>query len=140
MEESNNILSTKILPLLISLSLLFFTAFFNYISSLYSSVDLFKLDVTGKNKTKNKRVKKLFFVLKNNYLLFVVICFFQVIISFFLSIMLNDFLGEFFEYHVYLNFSLFGIAICIAFLTEVMVRYLADRTKHLVLNNFFLGI
>ena len=60
--------------------LLVFSLFLNYISVIYSDVNLFKVDLTKKKR------KKLIFVLKNGNLLFTVICVYQV----FLNIIMSD--------------------------------------------------
>ena len=70
------------------ISLLLFSFFLNFSSSLYSEIDLFRLDLTKKRKSLNK--KKLIFVLKNSYLFFAVVCFFQVVINFFISSVLVE--------------------------------------------------
>ena len=70
MEEKGQVFISLIFATL----LLFFAGFFNYISALYTDVDLFKIDLTKLGK-KKKKLKRLAFVVKNNYLLFVVICF-----------------------------------------------------------------
>src|SRR5947209_1371932 len=73
------------LPLIIFIFLLFISFFLNYISSLYSEADLFKIDLTKERKKRN--FKKLVFVLKNGHLLFAVISFLQVILNMFISLM-----------------------------------------------------
>ena len=70
-------------------SLLIFSLFLNYISAVYSDVNLFKIDLT-----KRKGDKKLTFVLKNGNLLFVLICVYQVIINIFMSDMFMTNIGD----------------------------------------------
>jgi CBS domain containing-hemolysin-like protein len=125
-----------LISLIISGVLLFFVGFFNYISALYSDVDLFKIDLAQQPK---KKKKKIVFVAKNSYLLFVVICFLQVIASFFFS----DAVISIFDDLEILSrrlLLLFLTALVVAFLTEILVRYIATKTKHLMFNEFLLGI
>ena len=73
------------LSLLATFALLFVLSFFlNYLSALYSDVNLFKIDLVKKRKNKQK-IKKLLFILKNGNLLFAVVCVCQVFLNIFLS-------------------------------------------------------
>jgi hypothetical protein len=69
--------------LVIFISLFFFSFFLNYLSSLYSGINLFKLDLKKKKKTRGW--KKIVFVLKNGNLLFAIVCFFQVFLNIIMS-------------------------------------------------------
>src|SRR5947207_1586119 len=60
--------------------LLIFSLFLNYISAIYSDVNLFKIDLVKREKN-----KKLIFILKNGNLLFTIVCIYQVIINIFMS-------------------------------------------------------
>src|SRR3954471_16570083 len=66
-------------------SLLLFSFFLNYVSALYSDVNLFKIDLVRRRQDK-VRLKKLIFILKNGNLLFAMICICQV----FLNIIVSD--------------------------------------------------
>src|SRR5581483_7456821 len=69
--------------LVIFISLFFFSFFLNYLSSLYSGINLFKLDLNKKKKTRGW--KKVVFVLKNGNLLFAIVCFLQVFLNIIMS-------------------------------------------------------
>src|SRR5207247_1917509 len=84
----SNFLSLTLVPLLIFLSF-----FLNFLSSLYSEVDLFKVDLT-KNKANKQEFKKVSFVLKNNQLFFAIICFIQVIFNLFVSLLIFENMEE----------------------------------------------
>src|SRR4051794_29621164 len=78
----NEILS---LPLVALFAFLFGLSFFlNYLSALYSDVNLFKIDLVKKRKKEGK-TKKLIFILKNGNLLFAVVCVYQVFLNISLS-------------------------------------------------------
>jgi len=80
-------ISELTLPLsliIVFFSLLGFSFFLNYLSALYSEVNLFKVDLVKKREDKNK-TKKFLFILKNGNLLFAVVCFCQVILNIFMS-------------------------------------------------------
>ncbi len=70
---------TSLLPLGVFLGLFFLSFFLNYLSSLYSGLNLFKLDLNKKKK--DKSWKKVVFIFKNGNLLFAIICFFQVFLN-----------------------------------------------------------
>jgi hypothetical protein len=73
------------LPLVELFTFLFGLSFFlNYLSALYSDVNLFKIDLVKKRK-KGRKVKKLIFILKNGNLLFAMVCFCQVLLNISLS-------------------------------------------------------
>src|SRR3954453_7842702 len=83
---------TAFLSLIIFIFLLFASFFLNYISSLYSEADLFKIDLTKERK--KPKFKRLIFVLKNGHLLFAIISFFQVILNMLISIMFIERIDE----------------------------------------------
>ena len=128
---------SQFLPI-ISFSLCLFLSFFlNYILALYSEADLFKIDLTKKNK--DLKSKKLFFVLKNGQLLFAIVSFLQVFLNIFIStVFLDRVEKEVFEiinkYVFLIFFSLF-----IALFTEIFTRYLGNKpfSKKLIQSNFF---
>src|SRR2546430_12454640 len=73
--------------------LLGFSFFLNYISALYSEVNLFKIDLVKKRKDEGQ-TKKLIFILKNGNLLFAIICFCQVFLNIFMSDLFMKTTGE----------------------------------------------
>src|SRR5205823_7454908 len=73
--------------------LLGFSFFLNYLSALYSEVNLFKVDLVKKRKDKGK-TKKLIFILKNGNLLFALICILQVFLNIFMSDLFMTNLGS----------------------------------------------
>ena len=87
----NELLSLSLLTVFITLFGLSF--FLNYLSALYSDVNLFKVDLVKKRKDKWK-TKKLIFILKNGNLLFAVVCICQVFFNLFLSEILVGGLGK----------------------------------------------
>src|SRR4051794_29222690 len=52
------------------LSFLFLAGFLNFISSLYSDIDISKIDLSRTSR-KKKKIKMIIYIIKNNYLLFV---------------------------------------------------------------------
>ena len=78
----NEILSLPLVALFASLFGLSF--FLNYLSALYSDVNLFKIDLV-KKREKEGKTKKLIFILKNGNLLFAVVCVYQVFLNISLS-------------------------------------------------------
>src|SRR3954453_2429449 len=126
---------TAFLSLIIFIVLLFASFFLNYISSLYSEADLFKIDLTKERK--KSKFKRLIFVLKNGHLLFAVISFFQVILNMFISIMSVDRLDEVGMFSRLNKFVfVLVIGLFVALLTEIFSRYLGTRqfSKKLVRN------
>jgi hypothetical protein len=87
----NELLSFSLLTVFITLFGLSF--FLNYLSALYSEVNLFKIDLVKKRKDK-EQTKKLFFILKNGNLLFAVVCICQVFLNLFLSEIFVSGLGQ----------------------------------------------
>jgi CBS domain containing-hemolysin-like protein len=126
------------LPIIFFIILLFFSFFLNYVSSLYSEADLFKIDLTKGRKS--KRVKKLIFVLKNGHLLFAVISFLQVVINMFISIMFIERIDEGLFERVNKYFIVFVISLFIALFTEIFSRYLGTKpfSKKIILKGFFI--
>jgi putative hemolysin len=126
------------LPLIFFIFLLFASFFLNYISSLYSEADLFKIDLTKERK--KRKFKKLVFVLKNGHLLFAVISFLQVILNMFISIMSLERIDErlFLRINKFVFVLMMGLFI--ALFTEIFSRYLGTRqfSKKLIQNNFFI--
>src|SRR4051812_8410317 len=53
--------------------LLIFASFLNFISALYSDIDISKIDLSRVNR-KKKPTKKIIYIIKNGYFLFVGIC------------------------------------------------------------------
>ena len=74
----SELLSLSLLVVFISLFSLSF--FLNYLSVLYSDINLFKIDLVKKRKDK-RQTKKLIFILKNGNLLFAVVCICQVFLN-----------------------------------------------------------
>jgi CBS domain containing-hemolysin-like protein len=127
------------------LFLLSFSAFLNYISALYSEVNLFKVDLVKKRKDEG-RIKKLIFILKNGNLLFAIICFCQVFLNIFLSQIFMSGIGKPTLKAAGLNNYKWGILILlsllIALVTEIFVRYLANQpsSRKMIFNNFFIDV
>jgi len=79
---------SEIIPPLSLMAVFFFLLAFsfllNFLSALYSDVNLFKIDLVRKNQNK-ANIKKLIFILKNGNLLFVIVCICQVFLNIFTS-------------------------------------------------------
>ena len=117
--------------------------FLNYLSSSYSEVDLFKLDLVQKKNLKLSR--RLTFILKNGHLLFTIVCFFQVILGMLISTILIDhfpfpIIQE--KTGIGRNTCLVGIAFFIALFTELLARFLAirKRNRKIVFSPFFINL
>src|SRR3954454_23629309 len=128
---------SPLLPITFFSLSLFLSFFLNYVLALYSEADLFKIDLTKKNK--GLKSKKLFFVLKNGQLLFAIVSVLQVFLNIFMStVFLERVEKEVFEiinkYVFLIFFSLF-----IALFTEIFTRYLGNKpfSKKLIQSNFF---
>ncbi|CFW93098.1 Putative membrane protein (CBS-domain) [endosymbiont DhMRE of Dentiscutata heterogama] len=127
------------------LLLLGFSFFLNYISALYSDVNLFKIDLVKERKDK-RRSKKIIFILKNGNLLFAVICIWQVFLNIFLSEIFMSGIGQqilgstVVDKYKWLVLALFGLTIALT--NEIFARYLANRpgSRKMVFNNFFIDI
>src|SRR5207237_939995 len=123
--------------------LLGFSFLLNYISVLYSDINLFKIDLVKKRKDK-KRSKKLIFILKNGNLLFAVICVCQVFLNIFLSEIFMVGIGypilEAAKLGSYKWGVLVLLSLLIALFTEIFVRYLANRpsSPKMVFSNFLI--
>src|SRR3954465_4130544 len=101
---------SSLLPIIYFSLSLSFSFFLNYVLALYSEADLFKIDLSKKNK--DPKFKKLLFVLKNSQLLFAIVSFLQVFLNIFMStVFLERIEEEVFEiinkYVVLIFFSLF---------------------------------
>lgn len=116
----------------------------NYLSSSYSEMDLFKLNLAQKQ---NPNSKKLIFILKNNHLLFTIVCFFQVILNMLVSSIFIDNLKPYFsiiEKRTGMGkYSfLFLIAFSIALFTELLARFLAVKKSNqkIISKPFFVNL
>lgn len=133
------------LSLIITFFVLLGLSFFlNYISALYSDVNLFKVDLVKKRKDKI-RTKKLIFILKNGNLLFAIICICQVILNIFMSDIFMTSAGETLREINKSSYRwgvLLGLSLLIALFTEIFVRYLANRpsSRKMIFNNFFIDV
>jgi putative hemolysin len=132
-------------PLIIFFVLLGVSFLLNYLSALYSDVNLFKIDLVKKRKDKRKS-KKLIFILKNGNLLFAIVCICQVFLNIFMSEIFMQGTGQpILEAMNLTNYRwvvLILLSILIAFFTEIFVRYWVNRPKSrkMVFNNFFIDI
>lgn len=127
--NSFNSLSTR--SLVYFVFLLFISFFLNYISAIYSNVDLFKFDISDKELTLKK--KKIIFVFRNINLLLASVSYFQVIINFLISnVFIEDFLGE----NKKSPWLILFISIVTAAFTEVFSRYLSSTKYGIKLLNF----
>jgi putative hemolysin len=123
--------------------LLAITGFFNFISSLYSDIDISKINLSRVSRRK-KKIKRLVYIIKNNYFLFVGTSVLSVIFNVFISRIIFGTLGaadtssnaSWKSYVVEILSILF-----LVFLSEIVVRYLAERefAKRRILNPFFLS-
>jgi hypothetical protein len=78
------------------LLLLFFAGFLSFISALYTAIDISKIDLSRINR-KRKKVKKFIFVAKNNYFLFVGMCFMLAIMHVALSTIALELFNTYFD-------------------------------------------
>lgn len=108
---------------LIVIPIILLSFLLNYLSSSYSEIDLFKLDLLQKKKSSQKLV----FILKNSQLFFAVVCFIQVILNMLVSTILIEQLPKSTPHK---NKILFGIAFFIALFTELLARFLAARKSN----------
>src|SRR4051812_36049252 len=109
-------------PLIFFFLLLFVSFFLNYVSSLYSEADLFKIDLTKERK--KPKFKRLIFVLKNGHLLFAIISFLQVILNMFISMMSLERIDERLFLRINKFFFILIVGLFIALFTEIFSRYL----------------
>lgn len=72
--------------------LLFIAGFFNFISSLYSDIDISKINLSRVSR-KRKKIKKLVYIIKNNYFLFVGTSVLSVIFNVFVSRIIFERIG-----------------------------------------------
>ena len=112
---------------------LFLAGFLNFISTLYSDIDISKIDLSRVSRRK-KKIKMAIYIIKNNYFLFVGTSILSVILNIINTRMLTDFglLNKYVE--IFLIF-LFVI------ITELLVRYFAERefSKKRTLSPFLLN-
>lgn len=131
-----------LLPTLTLISLLIISFFLNYLLAIYSEDNLFKTDLTKSKK--NKKIRKLIFILKNNQLFYIIISFSQVIINMLISTFLAT--DRWYDWWIFEKFGKFTFIVIIAFfialITEILSRYLGSKpfSKKLIYNNFFLEI
>ncbi|MCE8164007.1 MAG: CBS domain-containing protein [Candidatus Moeniiplasma glomeromycotorum] len=128
---------------LIVLPIILLSFFLNFLSSSYSEIDLFKLDLVQKNKPKTSQ--RLVFILKNNHLFFTIICFFQVILNMLISTILIEEIptkAVWEKTGISKRTILFGIAFFTALFTELLARFLAVRknNKKVVNHPFFINL
>ncbi|KLL04047.1 MAG: hymolysin-related protein [Mycoplasmataceae bacterium CE_OT135] len=122
----------------IAFFLLFLAGFLNFISSLYSDIDISKIDLSKVSRRK-KKIKKLIYIIKNNYFLFVGTSVLSVILNVAISWILSR------QLLVDLDWSSWIVEISailvVVFITEILVRYLAERefAKRRMLNPFLLA-
>ena len=128
--------NSDLISLFVSPLLIFFSFFLNFLSSLFSEIDLFKVDLT------KKRNKKMIFVLKNNQLFFAIICFIQVPLNLFISFLIFEGIEEefFARIRVGKGTVVLVTGIFLALITEILSRYLAIRNKKLILNDFIINL
>jgi len=127
------------LPIIIFFILLSFSFFLNYISSLYSEADLFKLDLNKEKK--KKKFKKLIFILKNNQLLFILISFIQVMLNMVITVIFIEKIDEKIFLKINKLFFFLIVGIFTALFTEIFSRYLANKlfSKQLVKNKLLIN-
>lgn len=107
----------------------------NFISSLYSGIDISKIDLSRLKRKKHKKVRRIIYIIRNNYLLFVGTSFFSAFLNLGLSKITFEKINlNFQEELIFIFFFIFS--------TEIFVRYLAELnfSKKLVLNSFFLNV
>ena len=113
---------------------LFLAGFLNFISTLYSDIDISKIDLSRVSRRK-KKVKMIIYIIKNNYFLFVGTSILSVILNIINSRILIDFGLLKNRYIEVLLIFIFVI------ITELLVRYFAERefSKKRMLNPFLLN-
>jgi hypothetical protein len=123
--------------------LLIIAGFFNFISSLYSDIDISKIDLSRVSRRK-KKIKRLIYIIKNNYFLFIGTSVLSVIFSVLISRIIFEKLGAGVDFT---STNLGGYAaeilaiLFLVFFTEILVRYLAERefAKRRMFNPFLLA-
>lgn len=124
--------------------LLSFTAFLNLLSSLYSNVDISRLDLSRNSRQKSK-TKKIIYVIQNSYLLFISVSVLCAVLNLVTSrIVFNDIgLSNFINNsQSWVGWLVeFLVIFFLVFFTEILVYYLAERplAKRWVLNSFLLN-
>jgi len=124
--------------------LLIVAGFFNFISSLYSDIDISKIDLSRISRRK-KKIKRLIYIIKNNYFLFVGTSVLSVIFSVLISRIIFEKLGagaNFTNSSWWIGYTAEMLAILfLVFFTEILVRYFAERefAKRRMLNPFLLA-
>lgn len=123
--KSNWIIFSSIVFIILLVSLAFFL---NFISSLYSDIDISTIDLSRVNR-RHKKIKMIIYIIKNNYFLAVGCS----ILLIFLNIAISGIISKLLP-------SLWGRELIVAFalviFTELFVRYLTDQefTKHWIFN------
>ena len=124
--------------------LLILAGFFNFISSLYSDVDISKVDLSKVNR-KKKKIKKLIYIIKNNYFLFVGTSILSVVLNVFISRIIFGGIGG--DVPIPIPEGLNGylvevfVILFLVIFTEIFMRYFAEREfiKRRMLNPFLLN-
>lgn len=119
-----------------------FSFFLNLAVSLYSDeTNLFKINLRNKKKLLKFNKKKLVFIMKNNNLLILVVCFSQVFINIFLTLLFSKLLDNFRVSTTKRSFSVTFFALFLAMITELLPRYFTYRKRgvSLITNNFFIN-
>src|SRR3954454_4338773 len=110
--------------------LLFMAGFFNFISSLYSDIDISKINLSRVSR-KRKKIKKLVYIIKNNYFLFVGTSVLSVIFNVFISRIIFEKIGageNFISKNPLVSLIAEILAILfLVFLSEILVRYFAEK-------------
>jgi len=115
-----------------------FSVFLNFISVLYSSIDLSSVDLT--KKATDKSLGKLFYILRHNYLIFIVVCFLQTFLNIILSTVGLSYL-KWINENISTYLAAFVLALFLVFVTEILSRYLVEKkiSQKLIKNSFLLG-
>ena len=126
---------------ILALSLLIITGFFNFVSSLYSDIDISKIDLSKLSRRK-KKIKKIIYIIKNNYFLFVGTSVLSVILNVFISRIIFGGGNLGIELRTGWVGSVTEILtiLFLVLLTEILVRYLAEKefAKRRIFNPFLL--
>lgn len=120
------------------LSLMFFL---NFLSNLYTDIDFFKLDLSKLLKKNKKKLKKITFVIKNDYILLVIVCIIQTILGWIFSEIISGLLESLFpDRKVIVHIILFLFIIFSVLISEVFARYLSSiSNQDYSLNFLFLN-
>jgi len=126
---------------ILAFSLLIITGFFNFVSSLYSDIDISKIDLSKLSRRK-KKIKKIIYIIKNNYFLFVGTSVLSVILNVFISRIIFGGGNLGIELRTGWVGSVTEILtiLFLVLLTEILVRYLAEKefAKRRIFNPFLL--